>query len=370
MASGSHDAKLENTKVEHSQFLSRASPDSKWKDDNDNGIVDHTENELEDLKEGEGKLLPTSSHLFKLILPMDIISNRLRPRDAPKREEKPSSKSIPTVLLLHPSQPLSHVARLILATVPRTIRPENLSITFRSTPSATTKHRQYQWSDSTDVGDFIRDAASAAEFLICISREKDHDDLASTIEEAQDETVIPVRVPTFADRTRFLRRRLDVINTELHNMEGLKRQCDKEAHRGARRMAVGGFGMLIVYWAAVARLTFWDYGWDVMEPITYLSGLSTVICGYLWFLYQGREVSYSSVLDSSVSARREQLYKSKGFDLERWVELVHERKALMKEIGRIKEDYDHTSSGQRERELEEHEEKEEVEEESRPSSAS
>ncbi|ESK91690.1 hypothetical protein Moror_10664 [Moniliophthora roreri MCA 2997] len=367
----STQAHLENTKVEHSQFLSRAQPNSKWKDENGNGIADHTENELEDLQEGEGKLLPTSSHLFKLILPMDVIARKWREEGTPKREESKPQHSIPTVLLLHPSQPLSHVSRLILASVPPKVRNDMLSITFRSSPTAVSSQRQYQWSDSTDVGDFIRDAASAAEFLICISREKEKElDSDEQTPEDGSETVISVRVPTFADRTRFLRRRLDVINAELSSMEGLKCQCDKEAHRGARRMAVGGFGMLIVYWGAVARLTFWDYGWDVMEPITYLSGLSTVICGYLWFLYRGREVSYSSVLDSSISARREALYKTKGLDIERWVELVNEKKALMKEIGQIKEDYDHPTSRERETKMNEGKEEEELEEEGKPASTS
>ena len=91
-----------------------------------------------------------------------------------------------------------------------------------------------------------------------------------------------MEVPSFADRTRFLRRRLARVEAELAQMETLKRTCDDAAHRGARRLAVGGFGMLLAYWGAVARLTFWDYGWDVMEPITYLSGLSMVILSYLW----------------------------------------------------------------------------------------
>mgnify|MGYP007124449259 CR=1 FL=1 len=96
---------------------------------------------------------------------------------------------------------------------------------------------------------------------------------------------------------------------------------------------------------------------DVMEPVTYLSGLSMVILGYLWyviavwldhnmgsrfirFLYQGREVSYSSVLAQSISNRRNNLYKARGFDVERWADLTAERKALRKEIGRIAEDYE------------------------------
>lgn len=95
-----------------------------------------------------------------------------------------------------------------------------------------------------------------------------------------------------------------------------------------------------------------------MEPITYLSGLSTVICGYLWFvplppsphslpltphpssfppihyrfLYQGREVSYSSVLDRSVLARRQALYKTHGLDIERWAELQADARRLRREI--------------------------------------
>ncbi|KAF8639158.1 hypothetical protein AX17_001646 [Amanita inopinata Kibby_2008] len=158
--------------------------------------------------------------------------------------------------------------------------------------------------------------------------------------EHETEVSLDIEVPTFADRTRFLRKRLAIVDGQLQKMESLKRKCDREAHHGARRVAIGIFGMLITYWAAVARLTFWDYGWDVMEPITYLSGLSTVICGYVWFLYQEREISYSSVLDRSISARRESLYKSRGLNIEKWLDLVGESKRLQKEIGRIAEEYD------------------------------
>jgi hypothetical protein len=58
------------------------------------------------------------------------------------------------------------------------------------------------------------------------------------------------------------------------------------------------------------------------------------------FLYQGREVSYTSVLARSVSSRREALYKARGLDIEHWMELVGERKALRGEIGKIAMDYE------------------------------
>ncbi|PPR07824.1 hypothetical protein CVT24_003101 [Panaeolus cyanescens] len=351
--------------VKHSRFLAEAPPKSRWGKqgitDNGNGVED----EMEGITSIRGKLLPTSSHLFKLVLPLSHIKNRTVDIDnnttsADKDVGHPSVP--PTIFLLHPSQPLSHISRLIASSIilpstsTRSKAQINPQISFRST---TTNGNVCQWSDSTDVGDFIKDAARAAEFRICISYDdntgphsgetKSNNTKASQSDEneneAQGEHVITVAVPTFADRTKYLRRRLTYVKQRLEDMEGLKRDCDREAHRGARKMALGGFGMLVVYWGTVARLTFWDYGWDVMEPITYLSGLSTVILGYLWFLYQGREVSYTSVLARSISARRDALYKARKFDIERWMELLSEKKALKSQIEKIARDYEEDEFG-------------------------
>ncbi|EIM87039.1 uncharacterized protein STEHIDRAFT_146606 [Stereum hirsutum FP-91666 SS1] len=344
----------ENLNVSHSRFLAEKSRSAKWKEDDEDwgGETDLKESEdFDNLAAGKGKLSPTSSHLFKLILPLGALTSRIPsstrpvPSSSPPNSQhsKPQQTQVPppTVFLLHPAQPLTHVSRLILSS----FAPARPSVTFRSvSPSG----QMLEWSESTDVGDFIRDAARATEFTIHISPSpfppstttSSSDDGHEDSDVEDEETVITVEVPTFADRTRFLRRRLQIVEGELKEMEGLKTMCDRLAHKGARRMAVTGFGILVVYWGAVARLTFWDYGWDVMEPITYLSGLSTVICGYLWFLYQGREVSYSSVLDRSVLARRQALYKTHGLDIERWAELQADARRLRREIGDIAQDYD------------------------------
>ncbi|KAJ7178144.1 DUF607-domain-containing protein [Mycena filopes] len=333
-----------NTDVSHSEFLAGADSSSSWKESRGNSLdggTGATVDELDNLTVGKGKLSPTGSHLFKLILPLGMLKFDQDKHTVSKG--KAQKRTPPTVILLHPSQPLSHVSRLILAS----LAPATPNISFRS---ASSSGQQFQWSDSTDVGDFIRDAARSAKFSICIG----YDPVASTrTSEDVSEVMFDVEVPTVADRTRFLRRRLEYIGGQLQGMEALKHECDREAHRGARRMASAGFGALAIYWGTVARLTFWDYGWDVMEPITYLSGLSTVMAGYLWFLYQGREVSYTSVLDRSISARRETLYKNRGFDIERWMDLVSEAKSLRSEIRRISEDYDHNRSSDEEEEEEE-----------------
>ena len=183
-----------------------------------------------------------------------------------------------------------------------------------------------RWSSSTEIGDFIRDAARGKEFAV-------------EIEGAPGQ--IRVGVPSFNDRTHYLRQRLQKTSKKILDMAAIKKACDVAAHKGAQRIALGGFGILIAWWYAVYRLTFeTSYGWDTMEPVTYLVGLSGLISGYGWFLYHNREVSYRSALNITISRRQTKLYQAKGFDLQKWQALVDEGNALRKEIKAIANEYD------------------------------
>ncbi|KAK5118860.1 hypothetical protein LTR62_000069 [Meristemomyces frigidus] len=210
-----------------------------------------------------------------------------------------------------------------------------------------------RWSPSTEIGDFIRDAARGKEFAVDI--------------EGAGEPIY-VGVPSFEDRTYYLRMRLRKTAKGIKEMAGVKRECDELAQRGAKRVAQGGFGGLIGWWGefpgsqirmgeaifekwvvadfccaagVVYYLTFkTDLGWDVMEPVTYLVGLSGLIGGYMWFLYHNREVSYKSAMNFTVSRRQSQLYEAKGFELARWEGLVEEGNRLRREVKMVAEEYD------------------------------
>jgi calcium uniporter protein, mitochondrial len=111
-----------------------------------------------------------------------------------------------------------------------------------------------RWSSSTEIGDFIRDAARGKEFAV-------------EIEGASKE--IRVGVPSFNDRTHYLRVRFRKTNKKLAQYATIKKECDDLAHRSAQRIAMGGFGVLVSWWVAIYHFTFQtSYGWDTMEPIT------------------------------------------------------------------------------------------------------
>lgn len=183
-----------------------------------------------------------------------------------------------------------------------------------------------RWSSSTEIGDFIRDAARAKEFEVDI--------------EGAD-NLIRVAVPSFNDRTYYLRMRLRKTSKQIKNFAGIKKECDLAAHKGAQRIAMTGFGILAGWWGLVYKLTFGtELGWDTMEPVTYLVGLSTLMGGYLWFLYHNREISYRSALNISISRRQTKLYQARGFDIQKWEMLIDEGNALRKEIKAVAAEYD------------------------------
>ena len=122
-------------------------------------------------------------------------------------------------------------------------------------PTSDGERRKFvRWSSSTEIGDFVRDAARGKEFVI-------------EIEGADRETRIDV--PSFNDRTHYLRARLRKTASQIMEMTDVKRECDLAAHKSAQRVALCGAGLLVGYWYVVYRLTFeTDLGWDTMEPVT------------------------------------------------------------------------------------------------------
>lgn len=277
----------------------------------------------------------------------------------------------PLALLVHPQQPLSYLERLIQAELPsittekgenripnvsfRAMEAEEDELKIKRKPKDANEEDEglnrsadgvfiesysgagregkgndtgeyVRWSSSTEIGDFIRDAARAKEFEVEI--------------EGHPEP-IKVGVPSFNDRTFYLRQRLRKVSKRISEMAVLKQECDRIAHRGGQRLAMGGCAVLVAYWYTVYRLTFeTELGWDTMEPITYLVGLSSLIGGYMWFLYHNREVSYRSALNLTISRRQSKLYEARGFNLSRWEGLIEDGNAIRKEIKAVAAEYD------------------------------
>ena len=45
-----------------------------------------------------------------------------------------------------------------------------------------------------------------------------------------------------------------------------------------------GLGLMAVQFGVLARLTWWEYSWDVMEPVTYFVGYGTAIAMFAYYV--------------------------------------------------------------------------------------
>ncbi|PGH27313.1 hypothetical protein AJ80_01023 [Polytolypa hystricis UAMH7299] len=323
------------------------------------GFADHPAEERKQyVLKNKGKLLTTPSKHLKLVLPL-----------VTPQAQATSKGTEEVVFLLHPQQPLSYLESIIqteispIRTPEGRIKPPSISFTTQhpeenrvfikkneeaedSPSEGTSKHfldipissdllshrvdtsqGTMRWSSATEIGDLIRDASKEDGFLVDI--------------EGSQLPSIHVTAPSFNHRTHFLRLRLRVTSMHIKQMVGLKHECDRLAQRSGQRAALAGAGILVGWWVLVYELTFrTTLGWDVMEPVTYLVSLSTLIGGYLWFLYHNREMSYRSALNLTISRHQTKLYDTRGFDLSRWEALIDEGNALRKKIKTIAAEYD------------------------------
>jgi hypothetical protein len=305
-----------------------------------------------------GTVLTTPTRLLKLIIPMPFHPKQkaIDPENELNEDQTTGTKKVePLALLVHPQQPLSYVERLIQAEIPPLIadgREKLPGIVFRAEAEQDKEQEKaprngdnvatysglghegpnnkghvnwVRWSGSTEVGDFIRDAARGREFEI-------------EIEGCPQE--LRIRVPSFNDRTYYMRMNLRRMSRRVDRMAQIKNECDQIAHRSAHRIAQGGFAALAAWWGVVYYVTFHtEMGWDLVEPITYLAGLTTIMGGYLWFLYISRDLSYKAAMNITVSRRQHALYQERGFDQQTWDQLIQEVNLLRREVRIVASEY-------------------------------
>lgn len=211
--------------ISHSYFISSASPSSDF-----NPAQKPTAG-LDTSSPWQGKLSPTTSHLFKLVLPL------------PTRSWDISTPPQPTAFLLHPSQPLSHLSRLIAGSLPPHHRDAEISyLALTGQESDLDTHlrkaeedssnqqeggphlgerrksegrwQEVSWSQSTDLSDFIKQSCLNERFKIVIAPSSADN----------PEVTLEVVIPSFASRTTHLRGRLVKLTKELDGLTKKKKQ--------------------------------------------------------------------------------------------------------------------------------------------------
>lgn len=71
-----------------------------------------------------------------------------------------------------------------------------------------------------------------------------------------------------AQQEQRLVRELEAMKDELEPLEESKKLLAVQAEKRATHLTWVGLGLMSVQFGILARLTWWEYSWDIMEPGT------------------------------------------------------------------------------------------------------
>ncbi|KAL0419367.1 UNVERIFIED_CONTAM: Calcium uniporter protein 5, mitochondrial [Sesamum radiatum] len=113
----------------------------------------------------------------------------------------------------------------------------------------------------------------------------------------------------------------DPRKDELKMLQEKKNEIDLQAHKQVRRILWTGLGLAMVQISLFFRLTFWEFSWDVMEPIAFFTTSAGIVIGYAYFMFTSRDPSYQDLLKRLFISRQRKLIRRRNFDVQRFVEL-------------------------------------------------
>jgi len=70
---------------------------------------------------------------------------------------------------------------------------------------------------------------------------------------------------------------LELLQKELKPLEQQRQELIEHAEGRTSSLTWVGLGLMSVQFGILARLTWWEYSWDIMEPVTYFVTYGTAI---------------------------------------------------------------------------------------------
>ena len=98
-------------------------------------------------------------------------------------------------------------------------------------------------------------------------------------------------------REQELASELELLKKELEPLEAQRSEILRHADERTSTITWVGLGLMSIQFGILARLTWWEYSWDIMEPVTYFVTYGTAIAGYAYFVMTRQEFLYQEAKD-------------------------------------------------------------------------
>ncbi|XP_044268420.1 calcium uniporter protein, mitochondrial isoform X2 [Tribolium madens] len=130
---------------------------------------------------------------------------------------------------------------------------------------------------------------------------------------------------------------LETLQQEILPLEEKKLELEQVANRRSNWMAWAGLGLMSVQFGILARLTWWEYSWDIMEPVTYFVTYGTAMAAYAYFVLTREEYMLNDVRDRQQLLVLHKKAKKTGFDVNQYNVLKDQIAKLELDLKRLRD---------------------------------
>ena len=100
-----------------------------------------------------------------------------------------------------------------------------------------------------------------------------------------------------AEQERQLVSELEELKRQISPLEEQRKLLSIQAEKRTNQITWLGLGMMSVQFGILARLTWWEYSWDIMEPVTYFVTYGTAMACYAYFVLTKQDYLLPDVRD-------------------------------------------------------------------------
>ncbi|CAL4089433.1 unnamed protein product, partial [Meganyctiphanes norvegica] len=138
-------------------------------------------------------------------------------------------------------------------------------------------------------------------------------------------------------KERELLAHLEELRSQLEPLEKKREQLATKADRRANILAWSGLGYMALQFGFLARLTWWEYSWDIMEPVTYFVTYGTAIGAYAYYVLTKQDFILPEVHDRQFLLSFHKRAKKAGMDIEKYNNLKEELAEVESNLARLRD---------------------------------
>ncbi|XP_064457284.1 calcium uniporter protein, mitochondrial-like [Ornithodoros turicata] len=139
------------------------------------------------------------------------------------------------------------------------------------------------------------------------------------------------------EQERRLLNRLHHVKEELRPMEEKRQELMTMSHRKTTMLSWVGLGLMGVQFGILARLTWWEYSWDIMEPVTYFITYGTTMAMYAYFVVTRQDYYLPDVRDRQFLITFYKYARKQGMDVSNYNNLQNEKAHIEEDLRRLRD---------------------------------